>query len=153
MIRINKIFSQLSKNAIRNYIPLFTSRSFSINTFSKMTVRNFAEDDSHNDFKPKVKQTITDENVMGMIDDLVKNNTVVVFMKGTREMPRCGFSNSMIQILNYFDVKEIKCVNILENQILREAVKKYSNWPTYPQLYIKGNLIGLILLIKVDVIL
>ena len=79
---------------------------------------------------------------MSLIDDWVKNNTVVLFMKGTRELPRCGFSNSVIQILNFYDVKDIKVINILENPIVREAAKQYSNWPTYPQLYIKGNLIG-----------
>jgi monothiol glutaredoxin len=143
MLRLNKIFS-LSRNTLKSVVlPLVFSsnRAFPMNKFNKISYMSFSED-SHNDFKPKVKQQITDENVLAMIDEWVKNNNVVVFMKGTREMPRCGFSNSMIQILNFFDVKEVKCVNILENQILREAVKQYSNWPTYPQLYIKGNLIG-----------
>jgi monothiol glutaredoxin len=146
MLRLNKIFS-LSRSTLKSAVlPLVFSsnRGFPMNKFNKISLMNFSED-SHNDFKPKVKQQITDENVIGMIDEWVKNNKVVVFMKGTREMPRCGFSNSLIQILNFFDVKEVKCVNILENQILREAVKQYSNWPTYPQLYIKGNLIGIIL--------
>lgn len=99
-------------------------------------------DDTHSDFKPKQKHTITDENVLPMIDEWVKSNDVLIFMKGTREMPRCGFSNYVVQILNFYGIKDIKVINILENNIVRETVKKYSNWPTYPQLYIKGSLVG-----------
>jgi len=103
---------------------------------------NNNDEDTHSDFKPKSKVEITDDNVMQMIDDWIKNNDVVLFMKGTREMPRCGFSNYAIQIIKFYNIKEVKIINILENPIVREAVKKYSNWPTYPQLYVKGNLIG-----------
>jgi monothiol glutaredoxin len=110
---------------------------------------NFAEkekeksdEDSHSDFKPKSKVQITEDNVMEKIDEWVQNNKVVLFMKGTRQMPRCGFSNYTCQILKFYNIDDVKCINILEDNIVREAVKKYSNWPTYPQLYVKGNLIG-----------
>ena len=63
-------------------------------------------------------------------------------MKGTKEMPRCGFSNYMIQVLKFYKLPNIKDVNVLESTELREAVKQYSSWPTYPQLYINGELIG-----------
>ncbi len=109
----------------------YTSKPFSTET-----------DDIHSDFKPKVKQEINNENVMKIIDDWVKDNEVVLFMKGTREMPRCGFSNYVVQIMNFYKIKNIKVVNILENPLIRESVKQYSNWPTYPQFYVKGNLIG-----------
>jgi monothiol glutaredoxin len=79
---------------------------------------------------------------MRLIDEWVKSNEVVLFMKGNREMPKCGFSNFVVQILNFHKIKKVKVINILESALLRESVKKYSNWPTYPQLYIKGNLVG-----------
>lgn len=99
-------------------------------------------DDIHNDFKPKIKTEINNENVMKTIDEWVKGNDVLIFMKGTREMPRCGFSNYVVQILNFYKIKNVKVVNVLENQLVRESVKEYSNWPTFPQLYVKSNLIG-----------
>jgi monothiol glutaredoxin len=108
----------------------------------KINMKFFSEEETHTDFKPKIKKDITDENVMDQIDEWVKGNDCLLFMKGTREMPRCGFSNFLVQILNHYEIKNVKIVNILENAIVREAVKKYSNWPTYPQLYIKGNLVG-----------
>ena len=101
-----------------------------------------SDEDSHSDFKPKSKVQITDENVMAKIDEWVQNNKVVLFMKGTKQMPRCGFSNYACQILKFYNIDDVKCINILEDNIVREAVKKYSNWPTYPQLYVKGNLVG-----------
>lgn len=66
---------------------------------------------------------------------------VVLFMKGTPDFPQCGFSAQSVQILRSVGV-EFEHVNILEDQELREALKQHSNWPTYPQLYIKGELIG-----------
>ena len=106
---------------------------------------NFSEksdNDTHSDFKPKSKVKIDESNVMEIIDDWVQKNKVVLFMKGTRDMPRCGFSKYSVQILQFYNIQEVKCVNILEDNIVREAVKKYSNWPTYPQLYVKGSLVG-----------
>jgi len=100
------------------------------------------ENDSHSDFKPKSKVTLTNDNVFNQIDEWVKGNDVLLFMKGVPQMPQCGFSNYVCQILKFYNVKKFKSVNILEDQILRESVKQYSNWPTYPQLYVKGNLIG-----------
>jgi monothiol glutaredoxin len=121
-----------------------SSRKFVSNNFINKSKFNFSEnsDDIHSDFKPKSKVEITDDNVLQLIDDWVKNNDVVIFMKGTREMPRCGFSNYAVQVLKFYNVKDFKVINILENPIVREAGRKYSNWPTYPQLYVKGNLIG-----------
>ena len=100
------------------------------------------EEDTHSDFKPQSKQKITDENVLNVIDDWVKSNKVCLFMKGVPQMPQCGFSNYVVQVLKFYNIKDYKAVNILENNILREAVKKYSNWPTYPQLYVNSSLVG-----------
>ena len=75
------------------------------------------------------------------IDNEVKNNDVVLFMKGTPQFPQCGFSGQVVQILDYIGVP-YKGLNVLENDDLRNGIKTYSNWPTIPQLYVKGEFIG-----------
>lgn len=78
------------------------------------------------------------------IDQLVKGNEVLLFMKGTASFPQCGFSGRAIQILKAcgLDSKAIQTVNVLEDPEIRAGIKDYSNWPTIPQLYIKGEFIG-----------
>jgi monothiol glutaredoxin len=78
------------------------------------------------------------------IDDLVKNNEIVLFMKGNASFPMCGFSGRAVQILKAcgVDPKTLKTVNVLEDEAIRQGIKEYSNWPTIPQLYIKGEFIG-----------
>jgi monothiol glutaredoxin len=63
-------------------------------------------------------------------------------MKGSRKMPRCGFSNYVVQVLKFYGVEKYKDVDVLADEQVREGIKKYSNWPTIPQLYIKGNFVG-----------
>jgi len=75
------------------------------------------------------------------IDAEVKANDVVLFMKGTPQFPMCGFSSQIVQILGYLGVP-YKGINVLEDQGIREGIKAYSNWPTIPQLYVKGEFIG-----------
>jgi monothiol glutaredoxin len=75
------------------------------------------------------------------IDNAVKTNDVFLFMKGTPDFPMCGFSGRVVQILGYLGV-DYDSANVLENQELREGIKAYANWPTIPQLYIKGEFIG-----------
>jgi monothiol glutaredoxin len=75
------------------------------------------------------------------IDNEVKSQDVVLFMKGTPQFPMCGFSSQVVQILNYVGVP-FKGVNVLEDQEIREGIKAYSNWPTIPQLYVKGEFVG-----------
>ena len=75
------------------------------------------------------------------IDNEVKANDVVLFMKGTPTFPQCGFSSQVVQILDYLGV-DYKGVNVLENMDVREGIKEYSNWPTIPQLYVKGEFVG-----------
>lgn len=80
-------------------------------------------------------------DIQATIDAEVKSNDVLLFMKGTPKMPQCGFSGQCVQILNHLGVP-FKGVNILESDALRQGVKEYSNWPTFPQLYVKGEFIG-----------
>jgi monothiol glutaredoxin len=75
------------------------------------------------------------------INNAVKSNDVFLFMKGTPDFPQCGFSNQVVQILDYLGV-DYKSANVLADQSLREGIKAYANWPTIPQLYIKGEFIG-----------
>jgi len=75
------------------------------------------------------------------IDNEVKSNEVVVFMKGTPGFPQCGFSGQVVQILDYVGV-DYKGVNVLDSNELRQGIKEYSNWPTIPQLYVKGEFVG-----------
>lgn len=80
-------------------------------------------------------------DVNARIDAEVKNNDVVLFMKGTPQFPMCGFSGQVVQILGYIGVPYTG-VNVLEDQEIREGIKAYSNWPTIPQLYVKGEFVG-----------
>ena len=75
------------------------------------------------------------------IDELVKHNKIMVFMKGNKLMPQCGFSNTVVQILNTLGVP-YETVDVLADQEIRQGVKEYSNWPTIPQVYINGEFIG-----------
>ena len=78
------------------------------------------------------------------IDELVKGNDIVLFMKGSASFPMCGFSGRAVQILKAcgVDTKGLKTVNVLDDAEIRQGIKEYSNWPTIPQLYIKGEFIG-----------
>jgi monothiol glutaredoxin len=75
------------------------------------------------------------------IDAEVKSSDVVLFMKGTAQFPMCGFSGQVVQILDYLGVP-FKGVNVLDADDIRQGIKEYSNWPTIPQLYVKGEFIG-----------
>ncbi len=80
-------------------------------------------------------------DINAIIDDKVKNNDVYLFMKGTPDFPQCGFSSRVVQILNYLGV-DYQSANVLADQELREGIKAYTNWPTIPQLYVKGEFVG-----------
>ena len=75
------------------------------------------------------------------IEDQIKNNDVCLFMKGTPEVPQCGFSLAVSNVLKHLEVK-FSGVNVLDDSEIREGIKVYSDWPTIPQLYIKGEFIG-----------
>jgi monothiol glutaredoxin len=80
-------------------------------------------------------------DVQARIAEEVKNNPVLLYMKGTPQFPQCGFSAVTVQILNHLGVK-FAAVNVLEDQDVREGIKAFSNWPTIPQLYVKGEFVG-----------
>jgi monothiol glutaredoxin len=76
------------------------------------------------------------------IEQTVSGNPVVLFMKGTSQFPQCGFSGRAIHILKSCGVKNLVTVNVLEDDEVRQGVKEYANWPTIPQLYVKGQFVG-----------
>ncbi|MEC7289159.1 MAG: Grx4 family monothiol glutaredoxin [Pseudomonadota bacterium] len=81
------------------------------------------------------------DDVQKSIGDAVKANDVLLFMKGTPTFPQCGFSSVVVQVLDYLGI-EYQAVNVLEDQAVREGIKVYSDWPTIPQLYVKGEFVG-----------
>jgi len=82
-----------------------------------------------------------DEQVRNHIQSLVDDNTVVVFMKGTKTFPQCGFSATVAEALRRLGV-DFKDVNVLEDPAIRQGIKDFANWPTIPQLYVKGKFVG-----------
>ncbi|OUU18639.1 MAG: monothiol glutaredoxin, Grx4 family [Crocinitomicaceae bacterium TMED45] len=82
-----------------------------------------------------------EEQIKRQIDEYIENNDVVLFMKGNKNFPQCGFSAMVAGVLQKFEV-EFKDVNVLESDELRQGIKDYSDWPTIPQLYVKGEFIG-----------
>ena len=79
--------------------------------------------------KERIRQTVTD-------------HPVVLYMKGTPDFPMCGFSMNAVQMLNACGVKDLHAVNVLEDDEIRQGIKDYANWPTIPQLYVKGEFVG-----------
>ncbi len=103
------------------------------------------ESGSHDDFKKVSKKPPTDLNdaeaVQSLIAQTVKENPVIVYMKGTPQQPMCGFSMQAVRVLNALGV-DFSSVNVLENPEIREGVKKFSDWPTIPQLFVDGEFVG-----------
>ncbi|KAL4238828.1 Glutaredoxin-related protein 5 [Mactra antiquata] len=93
-------------------------------------------------FQALIARYSVDTGSKDYIDGLVKDDNVVVFMKGTADQPRCGFSNAVVQILNFHGVNKFSFHNVLEDESLRQGIKDYSNWPTIPQVFIGGEFIG-----------
>ena len=84
---------------------------------------------------------MTNNDIFKEIDDIIKSNNVVLFMKGTADAPMCGFSGTVVMILKKLGV-QFKDVDVIANPEIREGIKQYSDWPTIPQLYVNGEFIG-----------
>ena len=82
-----------------------------------------------------------DLDTRSRIDQLIKANSILVFMKGNKLMPQCGFSNNVVQILNSLGM-HFETFDVLSDMEIREGIKEYSNWPTIPQVYVKGEFLG-----------
>ncbi|MFO1169588.1 MAG: Grx4 family monothiol glutaredoxin [Hyphomicrobiaceae bacterium] len=84
---------------------------------------------------------MSDQDTFDRIRKEISGNDVVLFMKGTKAFPQCGFSGRVTQILNHMGVP-FRDINVLEDQAIREGIKQFTNWPTIPQLYVKGEFVG-----------
>ena len=82
-----------------------------------------------------------DSDTRSRIDQLINSHSIMVFMKGTKLMPQCGFSNNVVQILNSLGMN-FETFDVLSDMEVRQAIKEYSNWPTIPQVYLKGEFLG-----------
>ena len=84
---------------------------------------------------------MSEQQIQDWIRKQVADNDVVLFMKGNRQFPQCGFSSQLVQILDHLGV-DYRDINVLEDLSLREGIKSFTNWPTVPQLYVKGEFVG-----------
>ncbi len=85
---------------------------------------------------------MTDKPVFDLIRKDISENDVVLYMKGTKQVPQCGFSSTVVQVLERLGVENYKDINVLADAEIREGIKEFTNWPTIPQLYIKGEFVG-----------
>ena len=108
---------------------------------SRATARSLSGD-SHDDFAPKKKDVPEGmEEVQALIKEQVESNDVMLYMKGTPSAPQCGFSMQTVRILNAVGV-DYASVNVLDHAAIRDGIKVYGDWPTIPQLYVKGEFVG-----------
>ncbi len=82
-----------------------------------------------------------EKSIKDDIENHINNNDVMLFMKGTPDMPQCGFSAAVTGVLNHLNIN-YESINVLENNEIREGIKEFTNWPTIPQLYVKGEFVG-----------
>jgi monothiol glutaredoxin len=80
--------------------------------------------------------------LVSKVEELTKNNPVVIFMKGTPDFPQCGFSNRAVQVLRAAGVDQLKGIDVLSDEPLWEALEEFTQWPTVPQIFVKGKFIG-----------
>lgn len=81
-------------------------------------------------------------SIQNTIRETVTSHPVVLYMKGTPQFPQCGFSAALVDVLRQVGLSEVTVVNVLEDDAVRQGIKEYANWPTIPQLYIKGEFVG-----------
>ncbi|XP_021758462.1 monothiol glutaredoxin-S14, chloroplastic-like [Chenopodium quinoa] len=118
----------------------FSRRCFSLSFRRPSTLNTDAIFRRHSSSSFRCFAALTPE-LKTTIDKVVSSNKVILFMKGTRDFPQCGFSNTVVQVLKSLNVP-FETINILENEFLRQGLKEYSSWPTFPQLYIDGEFFG-----------
>ncbi|CAD2097447.1 monothiol glutaredoxin [Plasmodium vinckei petteri] len=141
------IFSPLSKVIMGTNSNLFRFVSAQKGKFSSPSETKKEEthenmiNNNVTDFKDFEKTEIY-QDLKTKIKDILEKEKIVLFMKGTPEQPLCGFSASVVQILNKVNVKDYVYIDVMKNRNLREAIKIYSNWPYIPHLYVKNNFIG-----------
>ena len=143
MLRIanNRLFRGLSTLRCNHRVM---SRPGPFLMSTAMSFSSVVGGESHDDFSPKKVESNDEETAktLSKISDLVKSNKVVLFMKGTPDAPQCGFSRAVVKILAAEGVDDYVFADVLKSPALREGVKKYSEWPTIPQVYVAGEFVG-----------
>jgi monothiol glutaredoxin len=117
------------------------SRAFVSRNAQSFAGVRFFSNDSHDDFAPQKTEIKDDDEAKSMIHEHVTNNRIMLYMKGNPDMPMCGFSATVVKTLKD-EGADFSSVNVLDYPTIREGVKKYSQWPTIPQLYVDGEFIG-----------
>jgi monothiol glutaredoxin len=130
--------SFLRAGATRSLVGRATSSSIPIRATQ---FAFFSDSSSHDDFAPKRKVVEGEDQALKMIAEHVRDNPIMLYMKGNPSMPMCGFSARVVQVLQNEGV-DFSSVNVLDYPDIREGVKKFSEWPTIPQLYVNGEFIG-----------
>ncbi|MBA0663833.1 hypothetical protein Goklo_003917 [Gossypium klotzschianum] len=120
-----------SRNVIGSFYPSGLKYSTSVP----------GDPDTHEDFRPTNKIQSSDVSLKDVVEQDVKENPVMIYMKGVPDFPQCGFSSLAVRVLKHYNVP-LSARNILEDPELKSAVKAFSHWPTFPQIFIKGEFIG-----------
>lgn len=107
-----------------------------------MDVEGTDKDFQPQEKKPVVEQEESDEALLEQVESWVRDNKIVLFMKGSPQMPMCGYSRYVVETLKFYNIRDYKSVDVLKNQDLKRVIKAYSDWPTFPQLFINGELVG-----------
>ncbi|AES68089.1 putative glutaredoxin, thioredoxin-like protein [Medicago truncatula] len=107
----------------------------------RYTTKVSNDTDTHDDFKPTNKVENSGTSLSSIIEQDVKDNPVMIYMKGVPDFPQCGFSSLAVKVLKQYDVP-LSARNILQDPEVKDAVKAFSHWPTFPQVFIKGEFIG-----------
>ncbi|EPS64437.1 glutaredoxin [Genlisea aurea] len=136
--------------ALANIVHRSTVGSLIISSIASKTVSNrifrFStassdDPDTHEDFKPTNKTESSGISLKDMVEQDVKENPVMIYMKGVPDLPRCGFSALAVRVLKEYNIS-LSARNILEEPELKNAVKSFSHWPTFPQIFINGEFVG-----------
>ncbi|OAY82719.1 Monothiol glutaredoxin-S4, mitochondrial [Ananas comosus] len=142
-------------NSVNSTVKTKVALGLGLQRWAKYSTRTGGDSDTHEDFRPASNLGISGISVHDVVQQDVKENPVMVYMKGVPDAPQCGFSALAVKVLQHYGNKvkdlvvcqchagvPISARNILENPELKEGVKAYSNWPTFPQVFIKGEFVG-----------
>ncbi|XP_019436383.1 PREDICTED: monothiol glutaredoxin-S15, mitochondrial-like [Lupinus angustifolius] len=131
----NILFKGIASRSLTTHLS--SSSYYGMRYFS--TVSN--DPDTHDDFKPATKHESSGISLSDVVEKDVKDNPVMIYMKGVPDFPQCGFSSLAVRVLKHYDAP-LSARNILEDPELKSAVKAFSHWPTFPQIFIKGEFVG-----------
>lgn len=134
---------RLLANVIRRGVAPFPAAGLTASFFYQRVLRfsTNVPDDTHEDFRPTVKTESSGVAIKDIVEQDLKENPVMIYMKGVPDLPRCGFSALAVRVLKEHNVP-LSARNILEDLELKNAVKAFSHWPTFPQIFINGEFVG-----------